>query len=279
MKFLYEKIYSNEYFALVLFVTIAILLVLFGIVLLAAIRDTKKRKLAELDKQEKENISALQDKVNMVSNDDEIFGSSEAFKEDSKETPLEFFKNEDEESKTRDIVLTTPTTTNSMNNLLSEFEDDNEKDVFSNQYSEKIGENNLMPEHQDIIAPEIEIPIKETPSITDNAPIIEEQHKIQTENIPTQNIISKVEIPKPIPSTPNYNEIESVIPKAEVSIESNEFPTKIEENEDEFELPAIKNVNLEKNISSNDINTSGIDFGKTGILNFSNIENETYEIK
>lgn len=276
MKFLYEKIYSNEYFALILFATIAILLILFGIVLLAAIRDTKKRKLAELEKQEKENINALQDKVNIMSNDEEIFGSTEAFKEESKEAPLEFFKNEDEESKTRDIVLTTPTTKNSMNNLLSEFDDDSDKDISN---SEEVIENNqdlnTVFEHHDIIVPSTKVPIKET------SPIIEEQPIIQNDNASTLDIVSKVEVPKPI--TTNYNEIETVIPKVEIPVQEikDESPTPsiIEDNEDEFELPAIKNVNLEKTVSANNINTSGIDFGKTGILNFSNIENETYEIK
>lgn len=281
MKFLYEKVYSNQYFALVLFATIAVLLILFGIVLLAAIRDTKKRKLAELEKLEKENINALQDKAATMSNDDEVFGIT-SFKEESKAEPLEFFKNEDEESKTRDIVLTAPTSLNSMNNLLNEFEDDKQKEII-NEYDGTIINNNsnltnLETEHKDIVVPEIEIPIKEMQPNLVNEVVKEENSTIQKEVVPAQNIVSEIEIPEPV--TMNYNEMESVLPKIEVPIQNiKEEHQTLEENEDEFELPAIKNVNLEKSISANNTNSSGIDFGKTGILNFSNIENETYDIK
>ena len=278
MKFLYEKVYSNQYFALILFVTIAILLILFGLVLLAAIKDTKKRKLSELEKLEKENINALQDKASIMSNDDEIFGGAEAFKEESKATPLEFFKNEDEESKTRDIVLTAPTTQNSMNNLLSEFEDDSNNGISN---SGSIIENssdliNSLPQKQDIVVPEVEMPIKETPQIIDNPSVIEKQPQVEIVNDPVSTIVPNIEVPKPV-----SNEIEGVIPKVSVPVEEikEESQTIIEDSEDEFELPAIKNVNLEKTVNESNVNTSGIDFGKTGILNFSNIENETYEIK
>ncbi len=278
MKFLYEKVYSNQYFALILFVTIAILLILFGLVLLAAIKDTKKRKLSELEKLEKENINALQDKASIMSNDDEIFGGAEAFKEESKATPLEFFKNEDEESKTRDIVLTAPTTQNSMNNLLSEFEDDSNNGISN---SGSIIENssdliNSLPQKQDIVVPEVEMPIKETPQIIDNPSVIEKQPQVEIVNDPVSTIVPNIEVPKPV-----SNEIEGVIPKVSVPVEEikEESKTIIEDSEDEFELPAIKNVNLEKTVNESNVNTSGIDFGKTGILNFSNIENETYEIK
>lgn len=278
MKFLYEKVYSNQYFALVLFGTIAILLILFAIVLLAAIKDTKKRKLAQLDKQEKESIDALQDKVNVMSNDEEIFGVTEAFKEESKESPLEFFKSEDEESKTRDIVLSPPTTENSMNNLLNEFEDEKQEEIVndisivdnSNTFNEEI-------KQQDIVVPNIVVP---TPS---NEPVMETaittpESLISEENVPIQNVVPDVSI-----SQPNYEENaidETILPAKEEKIEQiKEEKTILDESEDEFELPAIKNVNLEKTIMEDDINASGIDFGKTGILNFSNIENETYEIK
>ncbi len=280
MKFLYEKVYSNQYFALILFVTIAILLILFGIVLLAAIKDTKKRKLEELDKLEKENIDALQNKVNTMSNDVEVFGIDKTFKEESKEEPLEFFKSEDEQSKTRDIVLSTPTTENSMNNLLDEFEDEKQSKVI-NQNEILIENEDLINreiEHKDVVVPKIEIPIPETKPVIENELINKEEPIAQEENIVVQNIVPNLEVPQP--SIEESVVDTTITPKVEVPVqEVKEETPSLVDNEDEFELPAIKNVNIEKTVSPNDVSTSGIDFGKTGILNFSNIENETYEIK
>lgn len=280
MKFLYEKVYSNQYFALILFVTIAILLILFGIVLLAAIKDTKKRKLEELDKLEKENIDALQNKVNTMSNDEEVFGIDKTFKEESKEEPLEFFKSEDEQSKTRDIVLSTPTTENSMNNLLDEFEDEKQSKVI-NQNEILIENEDLINreiEHKDVVVPKIEIPIPETKPVIENELINKEEPIAQEENIVVQNIVPNLEVPQP--SIEESVVDTTITPKVEVPVqEVKEETPSLVDNEDEFELPAIKNVNIEKTVSPNDVSTSGIDFGKTGILNFSNIENETYEIK
>lgn len=265
MKFLYEKVYSNQYFALVLFATIAVLLILFGIVLFAAIKDTKKRKLAELDKLEKENINALHEKVNTLTSDEEVFGTTEAFTEEAPKEPLEFFRNEDEQSKTRDIVLTAPTTENSMNNLLNEFDDEKEQ-VAVSPFEVPVVNNgsnllNAEVEQKDIVIPSFEIP---TPEVQ---PVSEEVS---------------------LPPTPENVVVESPMPKVEetaLASEIKEEPqTIIEDNEDEFELPAIKevqvnnNLPLEKSVTPSE-SKSGIDFSKTGILNFTNIENETYEIK
>lgn len=265
MKFLYEKVYSNQYFALILFATIAVLLILFGIVLLAAIRDTKKRKLAELEKLEKENINALQEKANILSSDEEIFGVEQAFIEENPKKTLEFFKDEDEQSETRDIVLSTPIKENSMNNLLNEFDSNEEKIINSSDVS-IIDNNSNLVEHKDIVVPKIEVPIPEI----NQMPKEEILKKQIQEDIMVENVIPNVEEPLPV------QEIK------------NEQKNILEETDDEFELPAIKeskinnnlqNINLEKSFDSDDINKSGIDFGRTGILNFSNIENETYEIK
>lgn len=291
MEFLYEKVYSNQYFALILFATIAVLLVLFGIVLLAAIKDTKKRKLAELDKLEKENINALQEKVGILSNDEEVFGVGQAFIEEAPKKPLEFFTNEDEQSKTRDIVLSAPTTENSMNNLLSQFEDE-KKEAPINSLDASIVSNDLPTlenvvsngqVHKDIVVPEIEVPIPKVQPIASVEPLtpftpINVESTIYPsieQSSALENIaINDAEIPaqETIPTKEQFKE---------------EVNTIIEDSDDDFELPAIKekvannnftNFNLEKAIKPS-VSKSGIDFGKTGILNFSNIESESYEIK
>lgn len=284
MKFLYEKVYSNQYFALVLFATIAVLLILFAIVLIAAINDTKKRKLAELDRLEKENIDNLQDKVNVLSNDEEVFGTTEAFKEESAKEPLEFFKSEDEQSKTRDIVLSAPTTENSMNNLLNEF-DDGKEAITSTSYEAPIGDNNpnIMnneKEYKDIVVPEVAVPAPQIQQVNEERVLLDTQ-PIKEKEI--ENIAPIVEVPQPSIQVPVPPPIEEYIPprvEEEKKVEEiKEEPPLLEDNDDEFELPAIKNVNLEKSVNANDINSNGIDFAKTGILNFSNIESESYEIK
>lgn len=275
MEFLYEKIYSNQYFALILFVTIAILLILFVVVLFAAIRDTKKKQLDGLEKLEQET-------KDRVLSDDTIFGVAKAFKEETPKEPLEFFKNEDDISKTRDMVLSTPTRDNSMNSLLNEFED--EKKVVP-LASEPVFKESPMsqdipvtaptpdPAHEDIVVPNVVVPIPEASKVVPPQPSVE-----PVTNIPSEPIVVPVpfkveEIPKVENTSYVEENIVNTAPKVEEKV--------IDDSDDEFELPAIKsdNINLEKEVTPSSISNSGIDFGKTGILNFNNIESESYEIK
>lgn len=276
MEFLYEKIYSNQYFALILFVTIAILLILFVVVLFAAIRDTKKKQLDGLEKLEQET-------KDRVLSDDTIFGVEKAFKEETPKEPLEFFKNEDDISKTRDMVLSTPTRDNSMNSLLNEFEDEKKavpltsEPVFKEPpMSQDIPVTAPTPEpvHEDIVVPNVVVPIPEVSRVVPPQSSVE-----PITNIPSEPIVEPVpfkveEIPKVKDTSYIAENIANSVPKVEEE-------KVIDDSDDEFELPAIKsdNINLEKEVSPSSISNSGIDFGKTGILNFNNIESESYEIK
>lgn len=279
MEFLYEKIYSNQYFALILFATIAILLILFVVVLFAAIKDTKKKQLDGLEKLEQET-------KDRVLSDDTIFGVSKAFKEETPKEPLEFFKSEDEISKTRDMVLNAPTKDNSMNSLLNEFEDEKKVEPMVsaspqaqgmvNNYQEPVNSfdfsrlnTNQNPVHEDIVMPNVVVPMPNTSSVIPN---------------------TDVDPITGVPSLPNDKEMSRVpvmdnIPHLEEDV-INQLPKVgqqrvLDDSDDEFELPAIKNnnTNLERQVNSSSVSRSGIDFSKTGILNFNDIESESYEIK
>lgn len=218
MDFLY-KLYSNQYFALILFSVIAVLLVLFIIVLIAAMKDAKKRKLEISNSEESTEAQKIEDNAPI-----EETGSSEAtpaFTEESKEIELE--------APQTDITLDEPDNENSMNDLLNEFE-----------------------------KPEIDL------------------HDVE-------------------------NDLDALI--AKVSLNENENAKKVEEsslNEDfdldeDFELPAIKKIedveeiaddNLKEDkieepeiVEENKEEVKEINLEGTGVLNFSNVETESYEIK
>lgn len=218
MDFLY-KLYSNQYFALILFSVIAVLLVLFIIVLIAAMKDAKKRKLEISNSEESTEAQKVEDNASI----EEAVSSEEtfAFTEESKEIELE--------APQTDITLDEPDNENSMNDLLNEFE-----------------------------KPEIDL------------------HDVE-------------------------NDLDALI--AKVSLNENENAKKVEEsslNEDfdldeDFELPAIKKIedveeiaddNLKEDkveepekVEENKEEVKEINLEGTGVLNFSNVETESYEIK
>lgn len=262
MEFLY-KMYENQNFALILFLIIAVLLVLFIVVLLAALHDTKKRKIAELDEKEKQDIATLGMQATMNTNPTAT--DTQAFTTEEASQSLDFFANEEEQSKTRDITFTNPTTENSMNGLLEEFEEPkSDVDVVTDN---GVSLQEVVP--NDSVVQTIETPV---PEVTIVDPVTE---------LPTEKI-AEVQEPKADQEidfaalveqeTKELNDEKTILKEPD---QFSSVYVEEKEAENDLELPAVKEEQPEMPKEA----TSSINLEKTGVLDFGNIESESYDIK
>lgn len=276
MEFLY-KIYSNPNFALVLFGVIAVLLVLFVVVLILAIKDTKKRNIDKLDSMEKEEL----EKVNVEEQTNE---NAFAFNLDENSESLEFFANEDEISQTRDITFDTPVTENSMNNLLDAF-----NDVEEEKEEPKVEKQPTIDELIAKVNKDDET-VNEIPNVFEG-PDDDFFDLTQIDTIKPINEAETTEI--------DFASLQERLASSSVESKKDNEDTISnyldESNEDDFELPAIKKEEVvdqeetdldslfatddAEEVKLEDIKNTEIDLEKTGVLNFANIESESYEIK
>lgn len=268
MEFLY-KIYSNQYFALGLFAVIAVLLVLFIIVLIAAIKDTKKRRVDALDDMENNDIAKLESNITLNNQNsvvsEEVRVDTDALVKDEEVKSLDFFASEEEQSKTRDITFDSPVNENSMNSLLDEFKDEEPQTIEAEK-----------PKSLDELIAEVE---------NNSKP---KEVEPQTESTIDFINLPDLEVKEPAPSDHiDFTSLEEAS-KKDINIKQDQFSSvfvneEVKEDEDEFDLPAMKKEETKEESKSEDENTTlkshGIDLEKTGVLNFSNIESESYEIK
>lgn len=250
MEFLY-KIYENQNFALILFSIIAILLILFIVVLLAALNDTKKRKIADLEAKEQQEINTLE---SQAVNNAPVGTETQAFTTQEPRQSLDFFANEEDISKTRDITFTNPTTENSMNGLLEEFEES--KEVVDSVTSSVVSPQEVVQSNP-VVQP-IETPVVEATVVEPAVELPEEPKEEAVE--PEIDFASLVEQETEDKTVKTPDQFSSVY---------------VEEQEENLELPAMKEEETELPKE----NATSVNLEKTGVLDFGNIESESYEIK
>ena len=281
MEFLY-KIYSNPNFALGLFGVITVLLILFVVVLVMAIKDTKKRNIEKLDSMEKEELENVDSTINDSSQNDSAF----AFNLDDNNESLEFFANEDEVSKTRDITFDNPVTENSMSNLLDEFDEPEE-----------------VKEEPKVEQPSIDELIAQVNK--DDDTVQNNSDSVNLFNGPEDDFfdLTQIDTIKPINEAAtteiDFASLQERLASSSEETKNNKLDTISEyidkSSEDEFELPAMKKEEVisqeetdlddlfasedVEEVKISDIKNTELDLEKTGILDFSNIETESYEIK
>lgn len=286
MDFLY-KLYANEHFALILFVTIAILLLLFIIVLIAAIRDAKKTKIKELNELEKEEIKEVQ----KTSEEASLEPIVEPAKKEEPKEGYEFFTSEDEQSKTMDIVLDPSKNENSMAGLLNEFDvpiepvEENSNSSLDELIAIAEKENTSQVEvSSSVVAPQIEpvvTPIDTaSPETTSDEFFFEltEEKAKEAQSPVNPDIMETTEM--------NFSEIvsrnenaefeETLLKPKEVVIPSEDL-----KEEEDFELPKAKDIELPKansNQTESEVLKPKIDLQATGVIDFTNVESESYEI-